>query len=64
MRLIRGKDTQNVQKKSKRSLVVTNIYPENHDIFNSTKPSAGMKTYVQTFPNYSFQRKEKILYYR
>ena len=40
----RKRDTQNLQKTSKRPLVVTNKHPENQDVFNSSKFSAGMKT--------------------
>ena len=35
-----------MQKNPKRPLVVTNKYPENQDVFNSSKLSAGMKNYV------------------
>ena len=42
----RKRDTKNLQKASKRPLVVTNKHPENQDVFSSSKLSAGMKTYV------------------
>ena len=42
----RKRDTQNLQKTSKRPLVITNKHPENQDVFNSSKFSAGMTTYV------------------
>ena len=44
----RKRDTKNLQKASKRPLVVTNKHPENQDVFSSSKLSAGMKTYVGT----------------
>ena len=37
-------DTKNLQKVSKRPLVVTNKHPENQDVFSSSKLLAGMKT--------------------
>ena len=37
-----------MQKTTKRPLVVTNKHPENQDVFDSSKLSAGMKTYVGT----------------
>ena len=52
---IRKRDTQNL-KKTKRPHVVTNKHPENHYVFNSSKLSAGMKTYVEVI-NYSIQNK-------
>ena len=44
----RKRDTKNLQKTSKRPLVVTNKHPENQDVFSSSKLSARMKTYVGT----------------
>ena len=44
----RKRDTKNLQKTSKRPLVVTNKHPENQDVFSSSKLSAGMKSYVGT----------------
>ena len=48
MRLLQEKETKNLQKASKRTLVVTNKHPENQDEFSSSKHSAGMETYVGT----------------
>ena len=44
----RKRDTKNLQKTSKRPLVVTNKHTENQnlDAFSSSKISAEMKTYV------------------
>ena len=42
----RKRDPQNLPKHPQRPFSVTNKYPENQDIFNSSKFSAGMKTYV------------------
>ena len=42
----RKRDTKNLQKTSKRPLVVTNKHTGNLDAFSSSKISAGMKTYV------------------
>ena len=51
MRLLQEKEIQkNCKKTSKRPLAVTNKHPENQDVFSSSKPSAGMKTYVGTIP--------------
>ena len=44
----RKRDTKNLQKTSKRPLVVTKKHPENQDVFKCSKLSAGMKTYVGT----------------
>ena len=44
----RKRDIKNLQKASKRPLLVTNKHPENQDVFRSSKLSAGMKTYVGT----------------
>ena len=44
----RKRDTKNLQKTSKRAVVVTNKHPENQDVFSSSKLSAGIKTYVGT----------------
>ena len=43
---IRKRDTKNLQKASKRTLVVTNKHPENQNVFSSSKLSGGMKTSV------------------
>ena len=41
----RKRDPQNLQKHPQRPLLnVTNKYPENQDVLNSSKLSAGMKT--------------------
>ena len=48
MRLLQEKETKNLEKASKRTLVVTNKHPENQDEFSSSKLSAGMETYVGT----------------
>ena len=42
----RKRDTKNLQKTSKRPLVVTNKHTENLDAFSFSKISAEMKTYV------------------
>ena len=42
----RKRDTQNLQTHPKRPLVVTNKHPENQHLFNFSKVSTGMKTYV------------------
>ena len=44
----RKRDPKNLQKTSKRPLVITNKHPENEDVFSSSKLSTGMKTYVGT----------------
>ena len=44
----RKRDAQNLQNTSKYPFVVTNKHPENQDVFNSSKLSAGIKTYVET----------------
>ena len=44
----RKRDAKNLQKTFKRLLVVTNKYPENQDVFSSSKFSAGVKTFVGT----------------
>ena len=44
----RERDTKNLQKTSKRPLVVINKHPENQYVLSSSKLSAGMKTYVGT----------------
>ena len=44
----RKRYTQNLQKTSKFPFVVTNKHPENQDVFNSSKRSSGMKTYLGT----------------
>ena len=46
MNSTRKRDTKNMQKASKRPLVVTNKHTENLYAFSSSKISAGMKTYV------------------
>ena len=49
MLLLQEKEIRKICKKtSKRSPVVTNKHPENQDVFNFFKLSAGMKTYVGT----------------
>ena len=42
----RKRDAQNLQTHPKRPLVVTNKHPENQRVFNFSKVSTGMKTYV------------------
>ena len=42
----RKRDTQNFQKHPKRLLAVTSKQPENKDVFNSLRLSAGIKTYA------------------
>ena len=37
---------KNLQKRTKRHLVVTNKQPDNHDVFKSSRFSPGMKTYA------------------
>ena len=44
----RKRDTQNLQKCSKRPFVVNNKHPENQDVFISSKLLAVLKTYVGT----------------
>ena len=44
----RKRDIKNLQKTSKRPLVVANKHPENQNILKSSKLSAGMKTYIGT----------------
>ena len=44
----RKRYAKNLQKTSKRPLLVTNKHPENQDVFSSSKLSAGMKTFVGT----------------
>ena len=57
MRLLREKEKQ---KKSQKSFGVTSKQPENQDIFNSSKLSAGIKTCVGIIR--SKKRKNLILY--
>ena len=45
----RKRDTKNLQKTSKRPLVVINKHTENQGVFSSSKLSAGMKTFLGTF---------------
>ena len=48
MGLLQEKETQNLQRCSKRPFVVNNKHPENQDVFISSKPLAALKTYVGT----------------
>ena len=55
----RKRDIKNLQRTSKRPLVVTNKHAEIQNVFSSSKLSAGMKTYVGTI-----RSKEKKKSYR
>ena len=62
MLLLQEKEIRKICKKtSKRSPVVTNKHPENQDVFNFFKLSAGMKTYVGTTRS---EEKKNLIYMR